>query len=57
VMDSRDGLIRSVASFQGNRNSFSTYGWGDEHHLAFVSYQELPPSGGAPVQVAGSIGK
>jgi hypothetical protein len=57
VMDSRDGLIRSVASFQGNRNSFSTYGWGDEHHLAFVSYQELPASGGAPVQVAGSIGK
>jgi len=57
VMDSRDGLIRTVATFQGNRNSFSTYGWGDEHHVAFVSYQELPASGGVPVQVTGSVGK
>jgi Tol biopolymer transport system component len=57
VMDSNNGLIRTVASFQGNRNSFSTYGWGDNHHVAFVSYQELPASVGAPVQVAGSAGK
>jgi Tol biopolymer transport system component len=42
VMSSSDGLIRDIASFQGNRGSFSMYGWGDESHLAFVSYQELP---------------
>jgi catechol 2,3-dioxygenase-like lactoylglutathione lyase family enzyme len=31
-----------VANFQGNRGSFSMYGWGDATHLAFVSYQKLP---------------
>jgi (4-O-methyl)-D-glucuronate---lignin esterase len=44
VMSTNDGLIRSVASFHGNRSSFSTYGWGDDHHLAFISYQLLPAS-------------
>jgi TolB protein len=34
-----DGLIRTVANVQGNRNSFSMYPWGDSHHLAFISYQ------------------
>ena len=42
VMDAHDGLIRTVTSFQGDRGSFSMYGWGDTNHLAFVSYQKLP---------------
>jgi WD40-like Beta Propeller Repeat len=42
VFDTANGLIRSVVDFEGNRNSFSTYGWGDARHLAFVGYQELP---------------
>jgi hypothetical protein len=36
-----DGLIRTLASFQGDRGSFAMYGWGDGNHLAFVSYQFL----------------
>jgi TolB protein len=44
VMATGDGLIRSVVDFLGYRNSFSTYGWGDANHLAFVSYQMLPAS-------------
>jgi catechol 2,3-dioxygenase-like lactoylglutathione lyase family enzyme/WD40 repeat protein len=39
VMSTGDGLIRTLATFQGNRGSLSTYGWGDSNHLAFVSYQ------------------
>jgi hypothetical protein len=46
VMDAATGLIWTVAGFEGNRNSFSTYGWGDARHLAFVSYRELPGSVG-----------
>jgi Tol biopolymer transport system component len=42
VMDAHDGLIRTVTDFQGDRGSFSMYGWGDINHLAFVSYQKLP---------------
>ena len=42
VMDFKDGLIRTLVDFQGNRGSFSMYGWGDATHLAFVSYQKLP---------------
>jgi catechol 2,3-dioxygenase-like lactoylglutathione lyase family enzyme len=42
VIGSADGLIRTVARFQGSRGSFSMYGWGDVTHLAFVSYQMLP---------------
>ena len=42
VLDAPNGLIRTVVEFEGNRNSFSTYAWGDSKHLAFVSYQELP---------------
>jgi TolB protein len=42
VMSGSDGLIRTIANFQGNRGSFSMYGWGDATHLAFVSYQKLP---------------
>lgn len=42
VMSLGDGLIRPIVDFQGNRGSFSMYGWGDATHLAFVSYQQLP---------------
>ena len=42
VMATSDGLIRTLVDFLGYRNSFSTYGWGDANHLAFVSYQMLP---------------
>ncbi|MGH8232290.1 MAG: TolB family protein, partial [Steroidobacteraceae bacterium] len=47
VMVAGDGMIRTVASVQGQRDSFSTYAWGDNNHLAFVSYQWLPASDGA----------
>lgn len=46
VMGAGDGLIRTVAEFQGNRGSFSMYGWGDANHVAFVSYQLLPAHDG-----------
>jgi TolB protein len=36
-----DGLIRTLTQLQGNRDSFSMYGWGDNHHVAFVSYDSL----------------
>jgi catechol 2,3-dioxygenase-like lactoylglutathione lyase family enzyme len=52
VISAADGLIRTVASFQGNRGSFSMYGWGDATHLAFVSYQMLPATITAPVAEA-----
>jgi TolB protein len=42
VFSVNDGLIRTVATFQGDRGSFSMYGWGDANHLAFISYQFLP---------------
>jgi hypothetical protein len=42
VFGVNDGLIRTLATFQGDRGSFSMYGWGDANHLAFVSYQFLP---------------
>jgi TolB protein len=42
VIAAADGLIRTLVNFQGNRGSFSMYGWGDANHLAFVSYQMLP---------------
>jgi TolB protein len=42
VMAPSDGLIRTLVNFQGDRGSFSMYGWGDTNHLAFVSYQKLP---------------
>jgi TolB protein len=37
-----DGLIRTLAHFQGDRDSLSMYSWGDANHLAFVSYQKEP---------------
>ena len=37
-----DGLVRTVATFQGDRGSFAMYGWGDADHVAFVSYQAVP---------------
>jgi dipeptidyl aminopeptidase/acylaminoacyl peptidase len=42
VMAFEDGLIRTVVDFQGDRDSFSMYSWGDTNHLGFVSYQSLP---------------
>lgn len=42
LMSFSDGQIRTLVSFQGDRGSFSMYGWGDANHLAFVSYQMLP---------------
>jgi hypothetical protein len=37
-----DGLIRTLTQLQGNRDSLSMYGWGDNNHVAFVSYDSLP---------------
>ncbi len=46
-----DGLIRTLTHLQGNRDSFSMYGWGDNNHVAFVSYDSLPAeSSGAAAQ-------
>jgi TolB protein len=42
IMDFHDGLIRTLVEFQGNRGSFALDSWGDENHLAFVSYERLP---------------
>jgi Tol biopolymer transport system component len=39
IMAFGDGLIRTLTDFQGSRNSFSMYGWGDNNHVAFISYQ------------------
>jgi TolB protein len=46
LMALHDGLIRTLVDFQGDRGSFSMYGWGDANHLAFVSYQTLPTPAG-----------
>ena len=43
IMAFSDGLIRTLAEFQGNRDSFSMYGWGDNNHVAFISYQPPGP--------------
>lgn len=37
-----DGLIRTLTRMQGNRDSFSMYGWGDNNHVAFVSSDSVP---------------
>jgi Tol biopolymer transport system component len=42
IVTLNDGLIRTLTQLQGDRDSFSMYGWGDDHHLAFVSYDLLP---------------
>jgi len=49
VMSLGDGMIRPVVEMQGNRGSFSMYGWGDATHLAFVSYHWLPAMSEASV--------
>ena len=41
VFGVHDGLVRTVTNFQGDRGSFQMYGWGDNNHVAFVSYQVL----------------
>ena len=42
IISSDNGLIRTLTDFQGDRGSFSMYGWGDANHLAFVSYEMRP---------------
>jgi len=42
LLSVKDGAQRTLARFQGNRNSFSMPVWGDKNHLVFVSYQMLP---------------
>jgi TolB protein len=42
IVNLSDGLIRTLTQLQGNRDSFSMYGWGDNNHVAFVSYDSLP---------------
>ena len=42
VVNLGDGLIRTLTRFQGNRDSFSMYAWGDNNHVAYVSYDSLP---------------
>jgi TolB protein len=41
VVTLSDGLIRTLTELQGNRDSFSMYGWGDNNHVAFISYDAL----------------
>lgn len=45
IVTLNDGLIRTLTQLRGNRDSFSMYGWGDNHHVAFVSYDLLPADG------------
>jgi catechol 2,3-dioxygenase-like lactoylglutathione lyase family enzyme len=52
VISNNDGMIHTVAQFQGNRGSFQMYGWGDATHLAFVSYQQLPAVSGVTARAA-----
>ncbi len=42
IVNLSDGLIRTLTQLRGNRDSFSMYGWGDNNHVAFVSYDLLP---------------
>ena len=42
ILSVRDGVIRTLMNFQGNRGSFTMPVWGDKNHLALVSYQMLP---------------
>ena len=43
IMTWSEGLIRTLADFQGGRDSFSMYGWGDNNHVAFISYRQFTP--------------
>jgi Tol biopolymer transport system component len=42
LLSVKDGAIRTLHDFQGNRGSFTMPVWGDNNHLALVSYQMLP---------------
>jgi dipeptidyl aminopeptidase/acylaminoacyl peptidase len=39
IMAFSDGLIHTLAVFQGDRGSLAMYSWGDVNHLAFIAYQ------------------
>lgn len=56
VFSTSDGMIRNVATLEGNRGSLSMYGWGDATHLAFVSYQKWPSTAAANGST-GEVGK
>jgi Tol biopolymer transport system component/catechol 2,3-dioxygenase-like lactoylglutathione lyase family enzyme len=53
VLNTADGMLRTIVDFRGNRGSLSMYSWGDAKHLAFVSYQALPTMGSEAVAAAG----
>ena len=42
ILSVADGAVRTLHNFQGNRGSFTMPVWGDNNHLALVSYQMLP---------------
>ena len=46
ILSLSDGLIRTLTQLQGNRDSFSMYGWGDNNHVAFISNDSLPAESG-----------
>ena len=50
LLSVKDGAVRTLVRFQGNRNSFSMPVWGDKNHLTFVSYQMLPATDNGATQ-------
>ena len=50
LLSVKDGAIRTLCSFQGNRGSFTMPVWGDNNHLALVSYQMLPANDNGATQ-------
>ncbi len=50
LLSVKDGAIRTLHNFQGNRGSFTMPVWGDNNHLALVSYQMLPANDNGATQ-------
>ena len=50
LLSVKDGAIRTLCQFQGNRGSFTMPVWGDNNHLALVSYQMLPANDNGATQ-------
>ena len=50
ILSVRDGAIRTLRNFQGSRGSFTMPVWGDNNHLALVSYQMLPANDNGATQ-------